>query len=46
MHMARDGKSYIEILRHYYTDVHLVDVNTLDFFRDAEKPKDTAGPKR
>lgn len=46
MHMARDGKSYADILRHYYTDVHLVDVNTLDFFRDAEKPMGIAGPKR
>lgn len=46
MHMAREGRSFTEILRHYYTDVHLVDVNTLDFFRDDEKSMGIAGPKR
>ncbi|MBX2973597.1 MAG: SpoIID/LytB domain-containing protein [Flavobacteriales bacterium] len=46
MHMARQGRSYTEILRHYYTDVHLVDVNTLDFFRDEDKSMGIAGPKR
>lgn len=46
MHMAREGKNYTDILRHYYTDVHLVDVNTLDFFRDEERTTGSAGPKR
>lgn len=46
MHMARQGKNYTDILRHYYTDVHLVDVNTLDFFRDDVKSTGIAGPKR
>lgn len=46
MHMARQGKSYTDILRHYYTDVHLVDVNTLDFFRDEDPSTGSAGPKR
>lgn len=34
MKMARAGKSYTDILHHYYTSVHLVDLTTLDFFRD------------
>jgi stage II sporulation protein D len=46
MHMARVGKSYTEILRHYYNDVHLVDVNSLDFFRDEDPSTGSAGPKR
>lgn len=46
MHMARQGRSYTEILRHYYTDVHLVDVNTLDFFRDEDPSTGSNGPKR
>ena len=46
MHMARAGKSYTDILRHYYTDVHLVDVNSLDFFRDEDPSTGSAGPKR
>jgi len=34
MRMARSGRSYIDILHHYYSNVHLVDLSTLDFFRD------------
>ena len=34
MHMARAGMDYTHILHHYYTDVHLVDLSALDFFRD------------
>ncbi len=34
MNMARSGRSYAEILHHYYTDVHLVDLSALDFFKD------------
>ena len=34
MKMARSGLSYKEILHHYYTDVHLVDLSALDFFKD------------
>jgi stage II sporulation protein D len=34
MRMARSGRSYMDILHHYFTDVHLVDLGTLDFFRD------------
>lgn len=34
MRMARAGRSYTDILHHYYTDVHLVDITTLDFFRE------------
>ncbi|MBX2978676.1 MAG: SpoIID/LytB domain-containing protein [Flavobacteriales bacterium] len=37
MRMARAGRSYTDILHHYYTDVHLVDLQTLDFFRE-ERP--------
>lgn len=39
MKMARSGKSYTDILHHYYAHVHLVDITTLDFFRD-----DTVAP--
>lgn len=35
MNMARSGASFTDILHHYYADVHLVDLSTLDFFRDA-----------
>jgi len=38
MQMARAGRTYTDILHHYFTDVHLVDVSTLDFFRE-EAPK-------
>lgn len=34
MAMARAGRSYTDILHHYYASVHLVDLGTLDFFRD------------
>lgn len=34
MAMARAGRSYTDILHHYYANVHLVDLSTLDFFRD------------
>lgn len=34
MGMARAGRSYTDILHHYFTNVHLVDLSTLDFFRD------------
>ncbi|MBK8497883.1 MAG: hypothetical protein IPL52_03475 [Flavobacteriales bacterium] len=34
MAMARAGYSYTDILHHYYSSVHLVDLATLDFFRD------------
>jgi stage II sporulation protein D len=34
MNMARVGRSYTDILHHYYANVHLVDLSTLDFFRD------------
>ncbi|HRD54183.1 MAG TPA: SpoIID/LytB domain-containing protein [Flavobacteriales bacterium] len=34
MAMARAGRSYTDILHHYYSNVHLVDLGTLDFFRD------------
>lgn len=47
MRMAQSGFSYTDILHHYYTDVHLVDLGTLDFFReDAPAPEvGIAGPK-
>lgn len=34
MAMARAGRSYTDILHHYYANVHLVDLSTIDFFRD------------
>ncbi len=34
MHMARNGRTYTEILHHYYTGVHVVDLGMLDFFRE------------
>lgn len=34
MNMARQGYSYMEILHHYYTDVHLVDLSVMDFFKE------------
>ncbi len=34
MNMARSGRSYMDILHHYYTDVHLVDITTIDFFKE------------
>ncbi|MCC6839259.1 MAG: SpoIID/LytB domain-containing protein [Flavobacteriales bacterium] len=34
MHMARHGYSYSDILHHYFSSVHLVKLQNLDFFRD------------
>lgn len=34
MHMARGGYSYTDILHHYFTNVHMVKLQNLDFFRD------------
>lgn len=34
MRMALAGRPYADILRHYYTDVHLVDISTIAFFRE------------
>lgn len=45
MRMAREGKPFMDILHHYYTEVHLVDITTLDFFRD-EGAVVPGGPKR
>lgn len=45
MHMARAQRSYTDILHHYYTDVHLVDLTTLDFFREEAPVPDLAGPR-
>lgn len=36
MAMARAGIGYTDILHHYYAEVHLVDLGTLDFFRDED----------
>lgn len=37
MQMAADGFSYTDILHHYFADVHIVDLKSLDFFRDDTK---------
>ncbi len=34
MRMARTGRTYTEILHHYFSDVHLVDLSMLDFLRE------------
>jgi stage II sporulation protein D len=34
MRMAKAGRSYMDILRHYFTDVHLVELSTIDFFKE------------
>jgi len=34
MNMSRQGLSYSDILHYYYTDVHLVDLSVIDFFKD------------
>ena len=34
MRMANLGYSYTEILHYYYTDVHLVDLAVIEFFRE------------
>ncbi len=36
MGMARAGFGYADILHHFYNEVHVVDLGTLDFFRDEE----------
>lgn len=44
MAMARAGHSYTAILHHFYSNVHLVDLGTLDFFRDdAQAPVGVGG---
>ena len=45
MRMAREGHSYLDILHHYYTDVHLVDLSTLEFFREEDAVPAIAGPR-
>lgn len=34
MYMARLGMGYMDILHHYYTDVHLVDLSVIQFFQE------------
>ena len=34
MEMARRGFGFVDILHYYYAEVHLVDLGSLDFFRD------------
>ena len=34
MVMCKAGYSFVETLHEYYTDVHLIDLSSLDFFRD------------
>lgn len=34
MRMARAGYPFTDILHHYFAEVHLMDLNTIDFFRD------------
>ncbi len=36
MRMAQLGIPFTEILHHYFTDVHLVDLRNIDFFRDGD----------
>jgi stage II sporulation protein D len=45
MRMAKSAHPYTDILHHYYTDVHLVDLSTLDFFREEAPVPDLAGPR-
>jgi stage II sporulation protein D len=45
MRMASSGRSYTDILHHYFTDVHLVDVGTLDFFREEAPGPGPAQPQ-
>ncbi len=49
MAMAKAGRTYTDILHHYYSNVHLVDLSTLDFFRDEgdtlRPPGRGAGPQ-
>lgn len=44
MRMAKAGRSYTDILHHYYTDVHLVEITTLDFFKDDSAAPPVAPP--
>lgn len=46
MRMAREGMNYLDILHHYYKDVHLMDVSSLEFFREEEPMPAIAGPSR
>ena len=34
MKMANIGYKYNEILQYYYTDIHLVNLSIIDFFKD------------
>lgn len=43
MGMADAGFNYADILHHYYNGVHLVDLGTLDFFRDDIDTTGTSG---
>lgn len=45
MRMARAGRSYTDILHHYYMGVHLVEIGTLDFFREEAPGPGPAAPK-
>lgn len=45
MRMAKAGRSYTDILHHYYSNVHLVDVGTLDFFREETPKPGPSAPK-
>lgn len=44
MVMALTDRSFKEILHHYYNDVHVVNMNALDFFRDNELSELVDGP--
>ncbi|MCU0319225.1 MAG: SpoIID/LytB domain-containing protein [Flavobacteriales bacterium] len=44
MRMAKLGFSYTDILHHYYADVHLVEITTLDFFKDDRAAPPVAPP--
>jgi stage II sporulation protein D len=45
MRMAKAGRSYVDILHHYFTGVHLVELSTLDFFRE-ERAAPTPAPSK
>jgi stage II sporulation protein D len=34
MKMSTSGYDFKEILHYYYTDVHLIDIENIDFFKD------------
>ncbi len=44
MRMAKADRSYTDILHHYYTDVHLVDLSMLEFFREEAPVSGPPGP--